>query len=295
MQIQQARAHIMTVLAQGESPRADADALLCHLLGCRRGYLMTWPERELDAAQQATLMGWLERRLHGEPIAHLIGEREFWSLPLRVSPATLIPRPDTEVLVEQALVRLPEPAQASQAPLALLDLGTGTGAIALALKSERPNLDVWAVDRMPEAAALARANSAALGLPIEVRDGSWFEPLSGAPRFAMIVSNPPYIDGTDPHLEEGDVRFEPRSALVADEQGLADIRLIVAEAPAHLTAGGWLLLEHGWNQGEPVRQLLLQRGYRQVETVRDYGDNERVTLGQWPLYEEPGPHSSEDN
>lgn len=274
MQIQQARAHIMATLASGESPRADADALLCHLLECRRGYLMTWPERELDAAQQATLASWLARRLQGEPIAHLIGEREFWSLPLKVSPATLIPRPDTEVLVEQALARLPA------GPCALLDLGTGTGAIALALKSERPDADVWAVDRMPEAAALARANSAALGLPVTVRDGSWFEPLSGAPRFAMIVSNPPYIDGADPHLDEGDVRFEPRSALVADEQGLADIRLIVAGAPAHLVPGGWLLLEHGWEQGALVRQLLLQHGYDQVETVRDYGDNERVTLGR---------------
>ncbi|MGY3893542.1 peptide chain release factor N(5)-glutamine methyltransferase [Aeromonas enterica] len=273
MQIQQARAHIMATLAGGESPRADADVLLCHLLGCRRSYLMTWPERELDAAQQATLQGWLSRRLNGEPIAHLIGEREFWSLPLKVSPATLIPRPDTEVLVEQALARLPT------GPCTVLDLGTGTGAIALALKSERPDADVWAVDRMPEAAALARTNSAALGLPIEVRDGSWFEPLSGATCFGMIVSNPPYIDGTDPHLAEGDVRFEPRSALVADEQGLADIRLIVAGAPAHLCPGGWLLLEHGWQQGEAVRQLLLQHGYSQVETVRDYGDNERVTLG----------------
>ncbi|WP_270807836.1 peptide chain release factor N(5)-glutamine methyltransferase [Aeromonas sp. QDB25] len=274
MQIQQARAHIMATLASGESPRADADALLCHLLDCRRSYLMTWPEHELDAAQQATLAGWLARRLNGEPIAHLIGEREFWSLPLKVSPATLIPRPDTEVLVEQALARLPG------GPCALLDLGTGTGAIALALKSERPDADVWAVDRMPAAAALARTNSAALGLPIEVRDGSWFAPLSDAPRFAMIVSNPPYIDGTDPHLHEGDVRFEPRSALVAEELGLADIRLIVTQAPAHLVPGGWLLLEHGWDQGEAVRQLLLQQGYVQVETVRDYGDNERVTLGR---------------
>ncbi|MFM5064022.1 peptide chain release factor N(5)-glutamine methyltransferase [Aeromonas caviae] len=274
MQIQQARAHIMATLASGESPRADADALLCHLLDCRRSYLMTWPEQELDAAQQATLAGWLARRLNGEPIAHLIGEREFWSLPLKVSPATLIPRPDTEVLVEQALARLPG------GPCALLDLGTGTGAIALALKSERPDADVWAVDRMPAAAALARTNSAALRLPIEVRDGSWFAPLSDAPRFAMIVSNPPYIDGTDPHLHEGDVRFEPRSALVAEEQGLADIRLIVTQAPAHLVPGGWLLLEHGWDQGEAVRQLLLQQGYVQVETVRDYGDNERVTLGR---------------
>ncbi|HHQ4618116.1 peptide chain release factor N(5)-glutamine methyltransferase [Aeromonas veronii] len=282
MQIQQARAHIMTVLAEGESPRADADVLLCHLLGCRRSYLMTWPERELDAAQQATLQGWLARRLNGEPIAHLVGEREFWSLPLKVSPATLIPRPDTEVLVEQALTRIP------QGPCAVLDLGTGTGAIALALKSERPEVDVWAVDRMADAAALARENSAALGLPIEVRDGSWFEPLGEpdhdeTPRFAVIVSNPPYIDGADPHLEQGDVRFEPRSALVADDAGLADIRHIVAHAPAYLLTDGWLLLEHGWGQGEAVRQLLRDGGYREVATVRDYGDNDRVTLGLCPL------------
>ncbi|RRA92601.1 peptide chain release factor N(5)-glutamine methyltransferase [Aeromonas veronii] len=282
MQIQQARAHIMTVLAGGESPRADADVLLCHLLDCRRSYLMTWPERELDATQQATLQGWLARRLNGEPIAHLVGEREFWSLPLKVSPATLIPRPDTEVLVEQALTRIP------QGPCAVLDLGTGTGAIALALKSDRPEIDVWAVDRMADAAALARENSAALGLPIEVRDGSWFEPLGepdrdNTPRFAVIVSNPPYIDGADPHLEQGDVRFEPRSALVADDAGLADIRHIVAHAPAYLLADGWLLLEHGWDQGEAVRQLLRDGGYREVATVRDYGDNDRVTLGLCPL------------
>ncbi|MGL6491418.1 peptide chain release factor N(5)-glutamine methyltransferase [Aeromonas veronii] len=282
MQIQQARAHIMTVLAGGESPRADADVLLCHLLGCRRSYLMTWPERELDAAQQATLQGWLARRLNGEPIAHLVGEREFWSLPLKVSPATLIPRPDTEVLVEQALTRIP------QRPCAVLDLGTGTGAIALALKSERPEIDVWAVDRMVDAAALARENSAALELPIEVRDGSWFEPLGepdrdNTPRFAVIVSNPPYIDGADPHLEQGDVRFEPRSALVADDAGLADIRHIVDHAPAYLLPDGWLLLEHGWDQGEAVRQLLRDGGYREVATVRDYGDNDRVTLGLCPL------------
>lgn len=281
MQIQQARAQIMTVLAGGESPRADADVLLCHLLGCRRSYLMTWPERELDAAQQATLQGWLVRRLNGEPIAHLVGEREFWSLPLKVSSATLIPRPDTEVLVEQALTKIP------QGPCAVLDLGTGTGAIALALKSERPEVDVWAVDRMADAAALARENSAALGLPIEVRDGSWFEPLGdpdrdNTPRFAVIVSNPPYIDGADPHLEQGDVRFEPRSALVADDAGLADIRHIVAHAPAYLLTDGWLLLEHGWDQGEAVRQLLRDGGYREVATVRDYGDNDRVTLGLCP-------------
>ncbi|MGL5294852.1 MAG: peptide chain release factor N(5)-glutamine methyltransferase [Aeromonas sp.] len=279
MQIQQARQHIMTALAEGESPRADADALLCYLLDCRRSYLMSWPERELDGAQQLTLQRWLERRLAGEPIAHVVGEREFWSLPLKVSAATLIPRPDTEVLVEQALLRIP------QAPCSVLDLGTGTGAIALAIKSERPHCEVWAVERMSDAATLAQENSAALGLPITVQVGSWFEPLSAlpcAPRFAVIVSNPPYIDGSDPHLMQGDVRFEPRSALVADDAGLADLRHIVAHAPTYLQTDGWLLLEHGWDQGEAVRQLLSVQGYGDVTTVRDYGDNDRVTLGRAP-------------
>ncbi|MCS3455070.1 release factor glutamine methyltransferase [Aeromonas sp. BIGb0405] len=278
MQIQQARAHIMATLASGESPRADADALLCHLLSCRRSYLMTWPERTLDAAQQGTLQAWLVRRLAGEPIAHLIGEREFWSLPLKVSPATLIPRPDTELLVEQALSRLPA------GPCRVLDLGTGTGAIALALKSERPDADIWALDLMPGAVALARENSQTLSLPLTLLAGSWFAPLAELatpPRFDLIVSNPPYIDPDDEHLAQGDVRFEPLSALVADEQGLADLRQIVAQSPDYLQVGGWLLLEHGWQQGEAVRNLLLQQGYQGVATIRDYGDNERVTLGCW--------------
>ncbi len=195
-----------------------------------------------------------------------------------MSPATLIPRPDTEVLVRQALARLPA------GPCAVLDLGTGTGAIALALKSERPDADVWAVDGMPAAAALARANSAALGLPIEVRDGSWFEPLvapssSKAPRFAMIVSNPPYIDGADPHLDEGTCASNPAppwwrtsraGGYPADRGGRAG-----PSAARRLAVAGARLAA-----GEAVRQLLLQQGYLQVETVRDYGDNERVTLGR---------------
>jgi release factor glutamine methyltransferase len=281
MQIQQARAHIMATLAGGDSPRADADVLLCHLLGCRRSYLMTWPERTLNAAQQATLQGWLSRRLNGEPIAHLVGEREFWSLPLKVSPATLIPRPDTEVLVEQALARLPpRPASPHQAPCALLDLGTGTGAIALALKSERPDADVWAVDRMPEAAALARANSAALGLPIEVRGGSWFAPLSGAPRFEMIVSNPPYIAAADPHLAA--LHAEPQAALTPGADGLGALRLLCQDAPGHLRPGAWLLLEHGFDQGAAVRRLLQDAGLRRVTTRVDLAGNERCSAGHWP-------------
>jgi release factor glutamine methyltransferase len=274
MQIQQARAHIMATLASGESPRADADALLCHLLDCRRSYLMTWPEHELDAAQQATLAGWLARRLNGEPIAHLIGEREFWSLPLKVSPATLIPRPDTEVLVEQALARLPG------GPCALLDLGTGTGAIALALTSECPGLTMWAVEREPAALELARRNAARLGFSVKFLASNWFSALNEQ-NFHLIVSNPPYIDAADPHLAQGDVRFEPLTALVAEEDGLADIRQLIDQAPEYLADGGWLLLEHGWQQAQAVRELLLAHGFHAVMTRQDLGGQDRVSGGQW--------------
>jgi len=276
MRIDAARAWLMEQLADSESAALDADCLLCAVLDCSRTYLFTWPERELDAAQWARLQALAARRAAGEPVAHLLGRREFWSLPLMVDASTLIPRPDTEVLVEQALARLPVDGTDP-----VLDLGTGTGAIALAIKSERPARPVWAVEQSAAALALARRNSAALNLPLELRQGSWFAPLAGQ-RFALIASNPPYIDAADPHLAQGDVRFEPASALVADEQGLADLRHIIQLAPDHLLPGGWLLLEHGWQQGTAVRQLLSARGFVQVETCRDYGDQERVSLGQWP-------------
>lgn len=284
MQIGQARHAIIQQLAQSDSPAADADCLLCAVLGCSRTWLRTWPERVLTGAQQEQLAMLVARRQAGEPIAHLLGEREFWSLPLQVSAATLIPRPDTEVLVEQALARVTADGQGQR----LLDLGTGTGAIALALKSECPALEVWAVERIPEACELARCNATRLALTIELRQGSWFEPVAGE-RFHLIVSNPPYIDALDPHLSEGDVRFEPRSALVADAAGLADLAQIIRLAPDHLLPGGWLLLEHGWQQGGVVRELLQQRGFLSVATVRDYGDQERVSLGQWSSSQEALP------
>lgn len=284
MQIGQARHAIIQQLAQSDSPAADADCLLCAVLGCSRTWLRTWPERVLTGEQQEQLAMLVARRQAGEPIAHLLGEREFWSLPLQVSAATLIPRPDTEVLVEQALARVTADGQGQR----LLDLGTGTGAIALALKSECPALEVWAVERVPEACELARCNATRLALTIELRQGSWFEPVAGE-RFHLIVSNPPYIDALDPHLSEGDVRFEPRSALVADAAGLADLAQIIRLAPDHLLPGGWLLLEHGWQQGGAVRELLQQRGFLSVETVRDYGDQERVSLGQWSSSQEALP------
>jgi len=254
----------------------DAQVLLCAVLACERSYLYTWPDRCLEPAQWQQFQQWIKRRAEGCPVAHLTGIREFWSLPLAVSAATLIPRPDTEVLVEAALARLPA------GECDILDLGTGTGAIALALASERPDARVLAVDRVEDAVALARANAEQLRLNrVEVRQSDWFAGLGGGQQFDMIVSNPPYIDLHDPHLEQGDVRFEPSSALVAADEGLADLLLIVSQAPDYLKAGGWLLLEHGYRQGPAVRRALSARGFDQVQTIRDYGGQERVTAGCW--------------
>ncbi|MBG6247984.1 MULTISPECIES: peptide chain release factor N(5)-glutamine methyltransferase [Symbiopectobacterium] len=267
-------------LTRNESPKRDAEILLEHVTGKGRTFLLAFGETLLDDAQLQRLSALLARRINGEPVAYLTGAREFWSLPLAVSPATLIPRPDTECLVEQALQCM---AQFS-APT-VLDLGTGTGAIALALASERPDCTVTGVDVQPDAVTLAQRNAATLQLSnVQFLHGNWFEPVAPT-RFSVIVSNPPYIDAEDIHLREGDVRFEPLSALVAAEGGLADLRWIIQQAPQHLKNAGWLLLEHGWQQGEPVRQLLQQRGFEQVATCRDYGGNERVTLGQWPAAE----------
>jgi len=263
-------------LAGGESPRRDAEILLEHVTGKARTFILAFGETKLTADQLAQLDELLARRKTGEPVAHLVGEREFWSLPLYVSAATLIPRPDTECLVEQALARLPA------TPARILDLGTGTGAIALALASERPDCQVTAVDVMPDAVALAQRNLERLALPnVTVLQSSWFTALADQ-QFETIVSNPPYIDEADPHLAEGDVRFEPRSALVAADHGLADLSHIIMQSRQHLVSGGWLLLEHGWTQGEAVRTLFLQAGYECVATCRDYGGNERLTLGKRP-------------
>ncbi|HHA2336067.1 peptide chain release factor N(5)-glutamine methyltransferase [Enterobacter ludwigii] len=262
-------------LSASESPKRDAEILLEFVTGKARTYLLAFGETQLSAEQEAQLATLLARRKTGEPVAHLVGEREFWSLPLYVSPATLIPRPDTECLVEQALSRLP--AQTCR----ILDLGTGTGAIALALASERPDCEVTAVDVMPDAVALAQRNVARLGFPnVTVLQSSWFSALDNR-TFGMIVSNPPYIDEHDPHLTQGDVRFEPLTALVAANEGLADIVYIVTTSRQHLLPGGWLLVEHGWTQGDAVRDVFIAAGYRAVETCRDYGGNDRLTLGQW--------------
>lgn len=262
-------------LSESESPKRDAEILLEHVTGKSRTYLLAFGETLLTAEQEAQLAALLARRKTGEPVAHLVGEREFWSLPLYVSAATLIPRPDTECLVEQALARLPTAA------CSILDLGTGTGAIALALATERPDCTVTAVDVMPDAVTLAQRNVERLGLGnMTVLQSSWFSALENR-LFALIVSNPPYIDEHDPHLAQGDVRFEPLTALVAANEGLADLDHIVTTSRQHLLPGGWLLVEHGWTQGNAVRALFTNAGYREVATCRDYGGNERLTLGQW--------------
>lgn len=262
-------------LPDSPSPRLDAELLLAHALGQSRSYLRTWPEREPSAAQCAAFAALLERRRAGEPVAYLLGRQGFWSLDLEVAPHTLIPRPDTELLVETALTLGPG------GPARVLDLGTGTGAIALALACERPAWQVLGVDRVSEAVQLAERNRARLGLGnARFVESVWFSTLGGE-RFALIVGNPPYIAAADRHLSEGDVRFEPASALVAGEDGLDDIRRIVAEAPEHLEAGGWLLLEHGYDQAEAVRALFAARGFAAVESRRDLGGHQRITLGQW--------------
>ena len=262
-------------LPDSPTPRLDAELLLAHVLDKSRSYLHTWPERELDMSQLERYQAALARRQVGEPVAYILGQQGFWSLELEVASHTLIPRPDTELLVETALALLPA------TPAVVLDLGTGTGAIALALASERPAWRLTGVDRVPEAVALAERNRTRLKLAnANFAESHWFSALAGQ-RYRLIVSNPPYIASDDRHLAEGDVRFEPSSALVAGADGLDDIRLIIAQAPGYLEAGGWLLLEHGFDQAAAVRELLSARGFSAVESRRDLGGHERISLGRF--------------
>jgi release factor glutamine methyltransferase len=260
---------------QSESARLDAELLLCHVLGVNRSWLYAWPDKSLEPAQQRRFDELVARRASGEPIAHILGEREFWSLTLQVTPDTLIPRPDTELLVEQALRLLPE-----DAALKVADLGTGSGSIALAIARERPRCRVVATDLSAAALAVAQANATRNQISnVAFRHGRWSEAL-GSERFELIVSNPPYIAEDDPHLTQGDVRFEPRSALVSGRDGLDDIRQIAREVRASLQNDGWLLLEHGFEQGGEVRAILQGNGYEQVTTWCDLAGHERVTGGR---------------
>ncbi|MEW6459740.1 MAG: peptide chain release factor N(5)-glutamine methyltransferase [Pseudomonadota bacterium] len=262
-------------LPDSPTPRLDAELLLAAALGKPRSYLRTWPERELDAEQLGLFRSHLQRRRQGEPVAYILGHQGFWSLDLEVAPHTLIPRPDTELLVESALALLPA------TPLAALDLGTGTGAIALALASERPGWQVTGVDRVEDAVALAERNRQRLQLDnVRFLHSHWFSALAGQ-CFGLILSNPPYIRADDRHLDQGDVRFEPSSALVAGADGLDDIRAIIQAAPQYLLAGGWLLLEHGFDQAEAVRELLATAGFSEAHSRRDLGGHERISLGRF--------------
>ena len=270
-----------------ENSKVDALVLLQHATGKSRTQILAFDETEIDEKVRLKLTALLDRRLKGEPIAYILGEKEFWSLPLNVSEGTLIPRPDTEILVEKALQIALEKLEDNPLHFRILDLGTGTGAIALALASELSlicqkkaiQLDVIGVDLMPDVVKLAQSNAEKNQLDVQFLQSRWFEHVEG--QFDIIVSNPPYIDKTDEHLSQGDVRFEPRSALVAGENGLADLRHLIEYAPLHLNDGGYLLLEHGWKQGEEVRSIFWQNHWQGVATIRDYGDNERVTLGYW--------------
>ncbi|WP_279388377.1 peptide chain release factor N(5)-glutamine methyltransferase [Cricetibacter osteomyelitidis] len=270
-------------------PKFDANVLLSFVTQKNRAQILAFSETILTEAELKHLAQLLVRRVKGEPIAYILGEKEFWSLPLFVSKDTLIPRPDTEILVERA-VEIGRNLFASQSTLRILDLGTGTGAIALALASElQPiaqkcgaKLDILGVDRIAEAVQLAQRNAERNQLDfVQFQQSDWFSALDSMDKFHLIVSNPPYIDETDEHLNQGDVRFEPLSALVAQEQGYADLQFIIEYAPHFLAQNGWLLLEHGWQQGEKVRWIFAENHWQCIETVKDYSDNERITLAQF--------------
>ncbi|MEN8166290.1 MAG: peptide chain release factor N(5)-glutamine methyltransferase [Pseudomonadota bacterium] len=258
------------------SPELEAAVLLCHLLDQPRSFLYAWPDKILTKRQVGSYQDLIERRLRAEPIAHITGMREFWSLALKVSPATLIPRPETELLVERALAHL----EKIPSPM-LADLGTGSGAIALALASERPDCRVQATDNSAEALRIARENTLNLGLSnVSLHPGSWLSALPADSRYDLILSNPPYIPEQAPHLNQGDLPHEPRCALIAGHDGLRDIRTITAQAGAHLKPGGWLLLEHGFDQGPAVRDLFRQGGFNAIRTYQDLAGHDRITEGR---------------
>lgn len=292
----------------------DVECLLMASLNQSRSHLYTWPEKRLTPQQVLQFTQWIQKRLAGHPIAHLIGYKEFWGLPFQVSPDTLIPRPDTETLVEIALEKiaaftthLPEPispnsnntnstqkpAQNHQAWLLnahsaedvypkILDLGTGTGAIACAIKSECPECELVATELNANALKLAQLNAQRLNLDLAFYGGSWFDALPKEMRFDIIVSNPPYIEEADPHLTQGDLNFEPRSALTSGKDGLDDIRCIIQQAYVHLNEQGWLCIEHGYNQAEQLAKIFDQQGYKHITTRQDLNQNDRVTLAQKP-------------
>ncbi len=264
-----------TIGALQTAPPLDAlenRILLCHALGITRVGLITQSERALTAAEAASLSGLVERRVNGEPIAYIVGKREFFGLDFKVTDAVLIPRPDTELLVELALERLPRQGRA-------LDMGTGSGAIAVSLAHTRHDAAVTALDVSEAALEVARANAAANGVAVRFLHSDWYGALAGE-TFDVIASNPPYIASGDIHLAKGDLRFEPVDALTDRADGLSALRTITAGAAAHLAPSGWLLMEHGYDQAAQVRQLLLDQGYTEVQSWRDLAGIERASGGR---------------
>lgn len=253
----------------------DAQLLLASVLNVPTTYFYTWPEKEVTEQQQQLFKHALLRREQGEPIAYILGQQGFWTLNLETSEYTLIPRADTEKLVEVALELFPSGCST------LLDLGTGTGAIALALACEWRSSAVLGIDFQEQAVALAQRNAIRNHIAnAEFLVSDWFSALPLSSRFDLIVSNPPYIDPDDEHLSQGDVRFEPLSALVAEDHGLADLRRISKEAPQYLNQGGWLMFEHGYDQAANVQQIMADSGFQKIATYQDLGGNDRVTIGQ---------------
>jgi len=264
-----------TLLSGQPEGRLEAEILLGEVLGVDRAWLFAHPEHPCDEAQVCRFMELARRRKTGEPVAYLTGRREFWSLPLKVTDDVLIPRPETELLVETVLNLVPP-----EACWRIVDLGTGSGAIALAIAHERPHCEIHATDYSEAALRVAKTNAAALAPGrIEFHHGSWFEPLTGT--FQVIVSNPPYVAENDPHLDRGDCRFEPSRALTAGPEGLEAIRTIASESRRYLSAGGWLAFEHGFDQGKKVRDLLGKLGFQEIRTTTDLEGRERVTVGKW--------------
>jgi len=264
-----------------DSAKLDVELLLAHSLNKDRTYLFTWHDKIVAEENVTVFNALLARRLSGEPIAYILGQQEFWDLKLHTAQHTLIPRADTETLIEWVLEladQLPESAH-------VIDLGTGTGAIALALANEFPHWQVQGVDLVPEAVALAKSNAILNNLErVQFFQSRWFDQVGiggNHDSFDLIVSNPPYIDPLDEHLSQGDVRFEPKSALVADNKGLADLELIAQQSREYLVKGGWLLMEHGYDQQQAVQDILTDLGYQQVATRIDLGGNPRITGGQF--------------
>jgi release factor glutamine methyltransferase len=269
---------VQRLVSISDSPHLDAEVLLSHVTGKNRTWFVTWPEAEVDASSQARFQQLIEQRSNGIPVAYLTGQREFWSREFLVTPDTLIPRPETELLIEIALHHA---ATCPASPLRIADLGTGSGAIAVTLALELPLAQIYAVDISVAALAIARQNAENLGARNALfLEGNWLQPLADQAPFDLIVSNPPYVATNDGHLSRGDIRFEPPGALASGADGLDDIRHIIANAQSALKSGGWLLLEHGYDQGQAVQLLLEQARFINTAGYQDLSGHGRVSCGQ---------------